>query len=96
MTDPRLIWALLIAAQLIVNLPFLFALIIHRSTTMTVSPAAQAIIDSLTTARGQLPALTAAAAQEAEDLAAIKAAADPLVADIATAALPPVTEPAPQ
>jgi len=61
---------------------------------MAISPAAQDIIDNLTAANTALQtalanAGSAATAQASEDLAGIKAAADPLVASIDAAAQPP-------
>ena len=77
-----------------VNLAFLSHL--RRRTYMAVSPAAQAIIDSLTSANAALATALAnaggvAAAQAAEDLAGIKAAADPLASAISAAAAAPAS-----
>ena len=90
MIDARVLWALLIVAQLIVNLPVLIYLVKWRDI-MTVSAAAQAIVDELNAAAASLQtAITnAGAAQNTEDLAAIKTAADNLVSAIDTAAQPP-------
>lgn len=79
------------------NLPFALHLLKHWKTDMTISPAAQAIIDSLTNANTQLAtalsnASTASTAQAAEDLAGITAAATPLTDAIAAAAAPAVAE----
>lgn len=67
----------------------------HKRKPMTVSTTAQAIADELTAAASQVQtivanAATAAGAQSAEDLAAIKTAADSLVAAIDAAAAPVV------
>jgi hypothetical protein len=91
---PQTVWALLIAAQAIVNLPVLFHLVAQWRNPMAISPAAQAIIDSLTAANTSLQtALSnaggAAEAQLTEDLAGIKTAADALVASIDAATTPP-------
>lgn len=84
--SPVALWALLIALSFIANMPFVLYLITHWKNTMAISPAAQTVIDSLTTANTQLTAaLTAAGAQGAEDVAAISAAAQPLVEAISAA-----------
>lgn len=74
----------------VANLPFTAYLIKHWKTDMTISPPAQAIIDSLTNANTQLStalanAGAASTAQAAEDLAGIAAAATPLTDAIAAA-----------
>lgn len=79
----------------VANLPFTLYLIKHWKNDMTISPAAQTIIDSLTTANTNLAtalsnASSASSAQSAEDLAGITAAAQPLTDAIAAAATPPV------
>jgi hypothetical protein len=84
------LWSLLIVCQFAVNIPVLVHLITFWRNPMAISPGAQAIIDSLTTANADLQTALAnaggaAQAQAAEDLAGIKAAADPLVASIAAA-----------
>lgn len=100
MIDHRVVWGLLVGAQAVVNAPFVIALLSKRNTPVTTSPAAQAIVDSLTTAASNLPgalanASTAVGAQAVEDLAAIKTAADGLSAAIDAALPAPVVEPAP-
>lgn len=98
MTTAQAIWAALIAAQAVVNLPFLFALL--KGNPM-IDPAFQAVADEITAAIKQIPsavaaevaaaesAATAAAAQNAADnLAVVKAAADALTAAVAPPAAP--------
>lgn len=68
-------------------------LVNQRKLTMATSAAAQAVVDELNAAAGALTTALAnadanATAQSAEDIAAIKAAVDPLVAAINAAAAP--------
>ena len=94
MTSEQSVWFALILAQLVVALPFIAHLLFHRTPDMTISPAAQAIIDELTSATTALATALAnayakATAQSTEDLAGIKTAADALVSAIDSAATPP-------
>lgn len=90
MIHDQAVYAALIAAALVVNLPFLLQLLIQGLSKMQVSANAQPIVDELTNAAQALPAAitaiqAAANAQAEADLAAIKAAADTLTAAIAAA-----------
>lgn len=84
--NPVGFYLLLIGLTFVANLPFVFYLITKRKDDMAISSNAQAIIDSLNKSNSDLTtALASAGAQEAEDLAAIKSAADTLSASIAAA-----------
>lgn len=93
MLNPQqIVWAALIAAQCVIVLPIVVSLF-KKDSPMAVSAAAQALVDELNAAVAQLSTALAnadakATAQSAEDLAAIKTAADALVAAINIAATP--------
>lgn len=86
MTSAQIIWAVLIAAFAVVNLPLLFHLL-KGQTPMAVDPRVQTALDEINASVAALPAKlaeaaasgNAQAAQDATDTAAaVQAAADAL------------------